>query len=71
MSEAHVHEYAKGHRMNVRTLSRWYGRDRNCGQVPTSRGPRREAGLEELDERYAKGEIQRDEYLQKKRYLGG
>jgi putative membrane protein len=28
-------------------------------------------GLEVLGERYAKGEIQRDEYLQKKRDLGG
>ena len=28
-------------------------------------------GLEVLEERYAKGEIQRDEYLQKKRDLGG
>ena len=28
-------------------------------------------GLGVLEERYAKGEIQRDEYLQKKRDLGG
>lgn len=35
------------------------------------RTERRAAGLEVLDERYAKGEIQRDEYLQKKRDLGG
>ncbi len=35
------------------------------------RSERRPAGLEVLDERYAKGEIQRDEYLQKKRDLGG
>ena len=28
-------------------------------------------GLEVLEERYAKGEMQRDEYLQKKRDLGG
>lgn len=28
-------------------------------------------GLDVLEERYAKGEIQRDEYLQKKRDLGG
>jgi putative membrane protein len=32
---------------------------------------RRSPGLEVLEERYAKGEIQRDEYLQKKRDLGG
>lgn len=28
-------------------------------------------GLDILEERYARGEIQRDEYLQKKRDLGG
>ena len=32
---------------------------------------RRSPGLDVLEERYAKGEIQRDEYLQKKRDLGG
>jgi putative membrane protein len=32
---------------------------------------RRSAGLEVLEERYARGEINRDEYLQKKRDLGG
>jgi putative membrane protein len=30
-------------------------------------GSRRSAGLEVLEERYARGEINRDEYLQKKR----
>lgn len=34
-------------------------------------GHGRSPGLEVLEERYAKGEIQRDEYLQKKRDLGG
>ena len=29
------------------------------------------SGLDILEERYAKGEIQRDEYLEKKRDLGG
>lgn len=33
--------------------------------------PRRSPGLDVLEERYAKGEIQRDEYVQKKRDLGG
>ncbi len=33
--------------------------------------PRRSAGLDVLEERYARGEINRDEYLQKKRDLGG
>lgn len=32
---------------------------------------RRSPGLEVLEERYARGEIQREEYLQKKRDLGG
>jgi putative membrane protein len=31
--------------------------------------PRRSAGLDVLEERYARGEINRDEYLQKKRDL--
>lgn len=34
-------------------------------------GRSRSPGLDVLEERYAKGEIQRDEYLQKKRDLGG
>jgi putative membrane protein len=33
--------------------------------------PRRSPGLEALEERYAKGEINRDEYLQKKNDIGG
>ena len=32
---------------------------------------RRSSGLDVLEERYAKGEIQREEYLQKKRDMGG
>ncbi|MGB8365316.1 MAG: SHOCT domain-containing protein [Rhizomicrobium sp.] len=31
----------------------------------------RSLGLDALEERYARGEIQREEYLQKKRDLGG
>jgi len=34
-------------------------------------GPRRSPGLEVLEERYARGEIGRDEYLQKKTDIGG
>ena len=34
-------------------------------------GPRRSAGLDVLEERYARGEIGRDEYLQKKADIGG
>lgn len=33
--------------------------------------PRRSAGLDVLEERYARGEIDRDEYVQKKRDLTG
>ena len=33
--------------------------------------PRRSAGLDLLEERYARGEINRDEYLQKKRDISG
>ena len=33
--------------------------------------PRRSSGLEVLEERYARGEINRDEYLEKKKDLGG
>jgi len=33
--------------------------------------PRRSPGLDVLEERYARGEINRDEYLQKKRDMGG
>jgi putative membrane protein len=32
--------------------------------------PRRSAGLDVLEERYARGEINRDEFLQKKRDIG-
>jgi putative membrane protein len=32
--------------------------------------PRRSAGLDVLEERYARGEIGRDEYLQKKKDIG-
>jgi putative membrane protein len=34
---------------------------------PIGRGQRRSAGLDVLDERYARGEITRDEYLRMKR----
>lgn len=33
--------------------------------------PRRSSGLDVLEERYARGEINRDEYLQKKRDISG
>ena len=34
-------------------------------------GPPRSSGLDVLEERYARGEINRDEYLQKKKDIGG
>ena len=33
--------------------------------------PKRSAGLEVLEDRYARGEINREEYLQKKKDIGG
>ena len=36
-----------------------------------SRSERRSAGLDVLEERYARGEIGRDEFLQKKRDISG
>ena len=33
--------------------------------------PSRSSGLDVLEERYARGEINRDEYLQKKKDIGG
>jgi putative membrane protein len=33
--------------------------------------PRQSSGLDVLEERYARGEINRDEYLQKKKDIGG
>jgi uncharacterized membrane protein len=41
-------------------------RSGGSGRTPSNRSP----GFDVLDARYAKGEIQRDEYLQKRRDLG-
>ncbi len=38
---------------------------------PPPSGPHRSSGLDILEERYAKGEINRDEYLEKKKDMGG
>lgn len=48
----------------------WAVRASPSGETRTP-GPRRSSGLDVLDERYARGEIGRDEYLQKKADLGG
>jgi putative membrane protein len=39
--------------------------------APGGRLPRRSAGLDVIEERYARGEINRDEYLQKKKDILG
>jgi putative membrane protein len=46
---------------------------RSLAGVPGHRlaSPLRSAGLDVLEERYARGEINRDEYLQKKKDIGG
>ena len=38
---------------------------------PSDRGQRRSNGLEVLEQRYARGEISREEYLEKKRDIAG
>ena len=47
----------------------WLVRSISGGRGPDPFPPRRPAGLDILEERYARGEIDRDEYLQKKRDL--
>jgi putative membrane protein len=49
----------------------WAVRAITGGGLPRVGGPRRSPGLDVLEERYARGEINRDEYLQKKRDMGG
>ena len=51
--------------VGVFLLVRSTERNRQLGQ------PRQPTGLEALDDRYAKGEIGRDEYLQKRRDIRG
>jgi putative membrane protein len=46
----------------------WWGSGSSSGSPPP--GSRKEA-LDILEARYARGEIQRDEYLEKKKDLGG
>ncbi|HVC61047.1 MAG TPA: SHOCT domain-containing protein [Acetobacteraceae bacterium] len=49
----------------------WIVRASSHGGHYPPRIERSSSGLGILEERYAKGEVQRDEYLQKKRDLGG
>jgi putative membrane protein len=48
----------------------YYGHPYGWSSTATAPGSRKEA-LDILEARYARGEIQRDEYLQKKQDLGG
>ena len=41
------------------------------GGGPSGPAPGRSAALDQLDERYARGEIDRDEYLQRRRDITG
>ena len=45
----------------------WFLRSTQGGRMPTTAG--RSPGLDALEERYARGEIKREEYLEKKRDL--
>jgi putative membrane protein len=47
----------------------WMARSEPRAPAPQIRG--KSSALEILEERYAKGELQRDEFLQKKQDLGG
>jgi putative membrane protein len=48
----------------------WFFRSGSHASAP-GRIERRSPGLDVLEERYARGEINREEYLQKKRDMGG
>ncbi len=47
----------------------WYARDSSLSGVLQT-APRHSTALDVLEERYARGEINRDEYLEKRRDLG-
>jgi putative membrane protein len=49
----------------------WLFRSGSRGGERGGRLERRSSGLDVLEERYARGEINRDEYLQKKRDIAG
>jgi putative membrane protein len=51
----------------------WFVRSPSPSYAAAGRGelPRRSSGLDILEERYAHGEINRDEFLQKKKEIAG
>ncbi|MHB8886652.1 MAG: SHOCT domain-containing protein [Methylovirgula sp.] len=49
----------------------WFVRTASQSDGRTLSLPRRPSGLDILEERYARGEINREEYMQKKRDLSG
>ena len=52
-------------------LVAWFFRSGSRTGVAAGRLERRSTGLDVLEERYARGEINREEYLQKKRDIAG
>lgn len=49
----------------------WFVRSPSYGGAGRLQLPRRSSGLDILEERYARGEINRDEFLQKKQEISG
>jgi putative membrane protein len=49
----------------------WLVRSASHHDAGPLRGPSRSSSLDILEERYARGEINRDEYLEKRRDMGG
>jgi putative membrane protein len=49
----------------------WFVRSPSYGGAGAGRLPRRPSALDILEERYARGEINRDEFLQKKQEMSG
>ena len=49
----------------------WFVRSASHHNSGPLRGPPRSSSLDILEERYARGEINRDEYLEKRRDMGG
>jgi putative membrane protein len=49
----------------------WFLRSRSYAGPGRGELPRRSSGLDILEERYGRGEINREEFLQKKQEMGG